>query len=178
MNKKTKLIIIFWGIIVIGLIFLLTKSLTKPEEEYIEWTFYDETVSVESPIDMPDSVQIQANGIETMHIGYYNRNSFTAANAKVGISYCQSVSGNLVEHDKLPTITSKSYDVEPNNAADYKIIFNENDLPENIYICTIIVYNSEMVKDITEINKTDMNKRGLDYPVYESKQIFLELQRV
>ena len=110
--------------------------------------------------------------------GWFNfPNTFLTGSLTVNISiYCRNVDGNFLEDDKWPTITSKSHDVKPNSAIRDQITLTENGFPKDVYLCMIIVYNAEMVNDVTEINKNNLDKRGLDYPVYESKQIFFQIR--
>ena len=164
------------GIIVIGLIILFTKSLTEPERG-LGIVINKPGPDIDNPIMIEEVIGIKSNSSKTMDdVGYYNRNSFTAANAKFGISYCRNADGNFLEDDKWPTITSKSHDVKPNSAIRDQITLTENGFPKDVYLCMIIVYNAEMVNDVTEINKNNLDKRGLDYPVYESKQIFFQIR--
>lgn len=180
------IVIMVIAFVVLGLILTFTRTIFKFGQEkttsIFEATTLDTPPDAENPITLADTVNIKANGKKTLNVGYYNRNPYSAENAKFGIYSCQDENGNDIltsgeyEEGVMPTITSAYQNIDASDSNGYKIIINENGLTSGqLYICTVVIYDGVSVDEPTEINPDELNQRTQDSPVYETKQIFLEI---
>ncbi len=180
------IVIMVIAFVVLGLILTFTRTIFKFGQEkttsIFEATSLETQPDAENPITLPDTINVKANGKKTMNVGYYNRNPFSAQNAKFGIYQCQDENGLdvMTEYDDgeeiLPRITSASQTIEASNLKGYKIIINEKGLTSGqLYICTVVMYNGDDVDDPMQISPDEINTRDMDAPVYETKQIFLQI---
>ena len=187
------IVIMVIAFVVLGLILTFTRTIFKFGSEkttgIFEATSLETQPDADNPLTLPDTITVKGKGKKTMNVGFYNRNPYTAINAKFGIQDCQDERGNDIETiaqesgkdpgEIIPTITSSWQTIEASAAKGYKIIINENGLPSGkLYICTVVVYNNGEIDDITEIEAEALNERCPDLgncPVYETKQIFLQI---
>ena len=187
------IVIMVIAFVVLGLILTFTRTIFKFGTEkttgIFEATSLETQPDAENPLTLPDTVSVKAKGKKTMNVGYYNRNPYLAVNAKFGISDCQDESGNSMEiiagelgknrDEIIPTITSAWQSIEGSESKGYKIIITDNGIPSGrLYICTVVVYNNDEVEFPYLIESDKINKRcdtASDCPVYETKQIFLQI---
>ena len=187
------IVIMVIAFVVLGLILTFTRTIFKFGTEkttgIFEATSLETQPDAENPLTLPDTVTVKAKGKKTMNVGYYNRNPYKAENAKFGIYTCQDESGldmdmiadevGSTPEEMIPTITSGWEAMEGSESKGYKIIITDNGLPSGkLYICTVVVYNNDEVDYPSEIDPDVINERCSDFadcPVYEAKQIFLQI---
>lgn len=184
------IVIMVIAFVVLGLILTFTRTIFKFGTEkttgIFEATSLEKEPDSQNPITLSDTVSIKAKGKKTLNIGYYNKNSFSALNAKFGIHNCQNDEGKTIEdiaNEKgtdilklMPSITSASQTVGTATAMGYKIIITEKGLTSGTYICTVVVYNGD-INDPTDTGDIGnyLNDRTEETNVYETKQIFLQI---
>jgi len=180
-NKKGDLalsvnaiVIVVISFVVLGLALTLTRSIFKfageRAESVIPLTELEAKPTPENPITISDTVAITRNGKQTLSVGYYNKNDYSAENAKFFIVFCDDERGQPVDNEKRPTIASPYQTVKASEAKAYKIILTEKGLESGVYICTAIVH-----KNNADITADQLSQRAPDKPVYETKQFFLKV---
>ncbi len=178
------IVIVVISFVVLGLALTLTRSIFKfageRAESVIPLTELEAKPTPDNPISISDSVSITKGGKQTLSIGYYNKNDYTAEAAMFSIAMCQDELGSSVLLSDQPTLTSPAQTVKPSEQGGYKVILIEKGkLQSAVYICTVAVHNSDTAsggtKDIDTIRNKLSKQRNKDNPVYETKQFFLKV---
>ena len=194
------IVIMVIAFVVLGLILGFTRTIFKFGTEkttgIFEATNLDSVPDAQNPLTLPDTVTVKSKDKKTLNVGYYNRNPYSVPNAKFGIYDCQDESGATMEDianevslsvvDVMPRITSAWQTIEGSDSKGYKIILTAEDIVAGrLYICTVIVYNNDAATTPLnddplkeQISEDVIHERCADSdtcPVYEAKQIFLQI---
>jgi len=177
MRKKASLslsvnaiVVVVIAFVVLGLALTLTRTVFKAAmgkiPEAISLTALEAEPTAENTITIPETVEIGHGKSKSFSIGYYNKDSDTHEDVKLGIKTCldpEPAAGAASVYDfgttNTPVITSISQTVEASSPAAYKVILKENGLiGGKKYICTIAAYTG------SSMSPTD---------IYDEKQFFL-----
>jgi hypothetical protein len=144
--------------------------------------------SAEDPITISREVTLKKGKEIKLDIGYYNKETREAANAKIGISQCISPDGTDIPFEKQAgaettnsiLVVSPTANVGASEGKGYKIKLADNSdnadddfkLITGSYVCTMIVYDS--VGGSYNDGWGEFPTEGNGNP-YEEKQFFLNV---
>ena len=173
-NKKATLaisigaiVIIVIAFVVLGLGLVLTKTIFGGAKEKIPEIFaitkLGQEPTAETPLTVPDAIDIKRNSEKELEIGYYNKEVDTHENVEITIDRCQAVTAGIsISNETQPSMTSLKQNVDFGTGVGYKVVMTENGLTPGRYVCLIIAKGPNPT-DATVIEE------------WETKQIFLRV---
>ena len=164
----TAIVVIVIAFVVLGLGLTLTRTIFREAEkklpEAISVIDFETKPTSDNPITIPQTLEIGRGAEETMKLGFYNKQTTEASDARVEITKCIYRSTNLPVPDaNRPTVASLPQDVKASDSVGYSIVITENELDPDTYICILAV---------TCDNSANPNCQE---DPYEEKQFFLKV---
>jgi hypothetical protein len=142
--------------------------------------------SPEDPITISREVTLKKGKEIKLDIGYYNKETREAQDAKIGISECIDPLGNTIEFEKQVgetlnpiLVVSPKGNVGASEGKGYKVklVDNSNDeyaLNTGSYVCTMITYAEDGAPSEYQDSWGEFPIEGSGNP-YEEKQFFLNV---
>ena len=169
------IVVIVIAFVVLGLGLTLTKTIFGGAKEKIPEIFaitkLGQEPTAETPLTIPDAIDIKRNSDKELEVGFYNKETRITYNVSIGIKNCQPVSEGITQDQmagKTPRMTSLTQDVGPSEGVGYKVVMTEGGLPAGRYVCIISAIGP--YDPFGEVGNADTNPYD-----WETKQIFLRV---
>ena len=173
LNKRATLsisigaiVVIVIAFVVLGLGLTLTKTIFGGAKEKIPEIFaitkLGQEPTAETPLTVPDAIDIKRNKEKELEVGFYNKLRDDLSGVYIDITGCQPIGGGNITAEDAPTITSLGQTAPSGEGIGYKIVLSENGLGVGRYVC-LITATGPSVEDPT-IEEA-----------WQTKQIFLRV---